>query len=142
MSNYNELVNGRIFIGGADDTRDALNEKDIDVVVDLRSETDQSNEHNQHQTIHQPVLDDTEDQDETVKKAVDRVMEAYNEGKNVFFHCAAGRNRTGTVAIGTLLELDMAKDLKDAEEKATSIRPEIEIKPEMKETIKRLYHDE
>lgn len=129
MPEYNELVKGRIFIGGANDVEEVL--KEIDVVIDLRSETSSSTNATKHQTIHQPILDDTENQDEAVKKAIDSVAEAYNEGKNVFFHCSAGRNRTGTVAI----------DIEEAEEKAKSIRSKIEIKPEMKESIKNLYHD-
>ncbi|MEJ8767073.1 dual specificity protein phosphatase [Oceanobacillus sp. HCA-5259] len=139
MSDYNELVKDRIFIGGADDVQDAMKEKDIDVVIDLRSETNKSNNDSKHHTVHQPILDDAENQDESVKKAINSVTKAYNEGKNVFFHCSAGRNRTGTVAIGTLLELNLAKDLEEAEEKTKSIRSKIEIKPEMKESIKNLY---
>lgn len=141
MSDYNELIKDRIFIGGAEDVQDVLTEKDIDVVIDLRSESNKSNNDTKYQTIHQPVLDDTENQDESVKEAVDTVTKAYNDGKSVFFHCSAGKSRTGTVAIGTLLELNMANDLKDAEEKAKSIRSKIEIKREMEETIKNLYHN-
>jgi len=140
MSDYNELIKDRIFIGGADDLEDVLAKEVIDLVVDLRSEIKPKNNH-KYQTIHQPVLDDTENQDESVKKAVDHITNAYHEGKNVFFHCAAGRNRTGTVAIGTLLELDLAKDVDEAEKKAKSIRSKIEIKPEMKETIQNMYDD-
>ncbi|WP_152654522.1 dual specificity protein phosphatase family protein [Oceanobacillus sp. CFH 90083] len=103
------------------------------------SETNKLNNDSKHLTIHQPILDDTENQDESVKKAIDSVTKAYNEDKNVFFHCSAGRNRTGTVAIGTLLELNLAKDIEEAEEKAKSIRSKIEIKPEMKESVKKMY---
>jgi len=140
MSDYNELVKNRIFFGGANDVPDILKEKEIDLVIDLRSETDESMKNTKHEKVHLPILDDTENQDESVKKAIDRVTKAYNEGKNVFFHCAAGRNRTGTVAVGTLLELNMAKNLNEAEEKAKAIRSKIELKPEMKETIKNIYH--
>lgn len=141
MSDYNELIKDRIFIGGANDVQDVLAEKEIDVVIDLRSESNKLNNITKQQTIHQPVLDDSENQDESIKEAIDSVTKAYNEGKNVFFHCSQGRNRTGTVAIGTLLELDLTIDSKAAEKRAKSIRPKIEIKPDMKETIKNLYHD-
>jgi len=139
MSTYNELIKGRVFIGGANDVKDVAKDKDIDTVIDWWTAEEILKEESDSTIIHNPILDNTELQDDSVKKAVVSVVDAYNEGKNVFVHCAAGRNRTGTVAIGTLLELDFAKNAEDADAKAKSIRAEIEIKPEMKETIKNLY---
>ena len=51
-------------------------------------------------------------QDESVKKSIDHVVNAYNEGENVYFHCQGGSNRTGTVAIGTLLALGKASTIR------------------------------
>ena len=53
-----------------------------------------------------------------LKKSIDHVVNAYNEGKNVYFHCQGGSNRTGTVAIGTLLALGKASTIEEAEEMA------------------------
>jgi hypothetical protein len=49
------------------------------------------------------------------------------------------QNRTGTVAIGTLLALGKAKTIDEAENIAKEARPKIKLKPEMKEALKRIF---
>ncbi|MGD6819157.1 protein-tyrosine phosphatase family protein [Metabacillus sp. 84] len=134
---YQELVKNRIFIGGADDISELLENEKIDVIYDLRAES--KNNHHLDNRIHLPIVDDKEKQDESVKRALDEVKKAYDENKNIYFHCSGGKNRTGTVAIGTLMNLGLAGSIEEAEEKAKSIRAAIQVKPEMKDTLKRLY---
>ncbi|MTH51884.1 protein tyrosine phosphatase [Bacillus mangrovi] len=134
---YQQLVKNRIFIGGADDINELLNNEKIDVIYDLRAEAD-SGQHVK-QRVHLPIVDDSEKQDDSVKRALDEVEKAYNENKNIYFHCSGGKNRTGTVAIGTLINLGLADIVDEAERKAKSIRPAIQVKPEMKDTLNRLY---
>lgn len=135
--NYHELLKDRIYIGGADDVEDLMKNEKVDIVFDLRAEapTDES----KYNRFHSPIVDDTADQDESVQKSIDQVVNAYNEGKNVYFHCQGGSNRTGTVAIGTLLALGKASNIEEAEEIAKTARQKINVKPEMKETLKRLF---
>ncbi|KRG13984.1 protein tyrosine phosphatase [Virgibacillus soli] len=135
--NYHELFKDRIYIGGADDVEDLMGNEKVDIVFDLRAEapTDKS----KYNRIHSPIVDDAAHQDESVKKSIDQVVNAYNEGKNVYFHCQGGSNRTGTVAIGTLLALGKASIIEEAEEIAKTARPKINVKPEMKETLKRIF---
>ena len=66
MTNYNEWVKNRIFIGGADDLSDVLKEEEIDTVIDLRSATDESTKGNDIEKIHQPILAETTNQEESV----------------------------------------------------------------------------
>lgn len=134
---YNELIKGKIFIGGAADARQAAETEGTAVVFDLRSEAGESNE--DYFRVHAPIMDDSEHQDESIKKAIEEVVGAYRNGDKVFFHCAAGSNRAGTVAIGTLLELGEAQTFEEAEKKAKQARPIIQVKPEYKEALKRLY---
>lgn len=135
--NYHELVKDRIYIGGADDVEDLMENEKVDIIFDLRAEapTGQS----KYNRIHSPIVDDATYQDESVKKSIDYVVNAYNEGKNVYFHCQGGSNRTGTVAIGTLLALGNASTIEEAEEMAKTARPKINVKPEMKESLKRIF---
>lgn len=135
--NYHELIKDRIFIGGADDVKEALKNEKIDVVYDLRAES--QNEESEYNRIHSPVVDDVTDQEESIENSIDQVVNAYNEGKNVYFHCQGGSNRTGTVAIGTLLALGKASTIEEAEEMAKQARPKINVKPEMKEALKKIY---
>jgi thioredoxin reductase (NADPH) len=135
--NYHELLKDRVYIGGADDVEDMMGNEKVDIIFDLRAESPK--EESKYNRVHSPIVDDAEQQDESVKKSIDHVVNAYNEGKNVYFHCQGGSNRTGTVAIGTLLALGKATSIEEAEEIAKTARPKINVKPEMKETLKRLY---
>ncbi len=135
--NYQELLKDRIFIGGADDVHEMLKNEKVDVVYDLRAEAPK--EEATYNRFHSPIVDDADHQDESVKRSIDDVVKAYDEGKNVYFHCQGGSNRTGTVAIGTLLSLGKANTIDEAEQMAKEARPKINVKPEMKETLKRIF---
>lgn len=135
--NYHELIKDRIYIGGADDVKDLLENEKVDVIFDLRAEA--PNDDVAYNRVHSPIVDDAADQEESIKKSVDHVLKAYNEGKNIYFHCQGGSNRTGTVAIGTLLALEKASTIEEAEGIANTARPKINVKPEMKDSLKRIY---
>lgn len=134
--NYHELIKDRIFIGGADDVKDMMENEKADIIFDLRAEAPDETEYSR---LHSPIVDDAEHQDESIKKSIDHVVKAYNEGKKVYFHCAGGSNRTGTVAVGTLLTLGKANTIKEADEMAKTARPKIKMKPEMKDALKRIF---
>jgi protein-tyrosine phosphatase len=134
--NYHQLID-RIYMGGADDVNEMMENEKADIIYDIRAESEDYK--GNFNRVHSPIVDDAGHQDESVRKSIDHVVKAYNEGQKVYFHCQGGSNRTGTVAIGTLLALDKAKTIEEAEEMAKSARPKINVKPEMKETLKRLY---
>ncbi|KAA9022870.1 protein-tyrosine phosphatase family protein [Niallia endozanthoxylica] len=135
--NYQELVKDRIYIGGADDVEDMMGNEKVDVIFDLRAEA--PTEESTYNRVHSPIVDDSHHQDESIKNSIDHVVNAYNEGKNIYFHCQGGSNRTGTVAIGTLLALGKASTIEEAEEMAKTARPKINVKSEMKQALKRIY---
>jgi thioredoxin reductase (NADPH) len=137
MSNYQALIKDRILIGGANDVKEMMEQHQVDVIFDLRAE-DMEHQAPEYR-VHVPIVDDAEHQDESIQRAVDEVVKAYKQGQNIYFHCAGGSNRTGTVAIGTLLALGEAESMEEAEEKAKAVRSKINVKPEMKEALKRLY---
>ncbi|MBT2684081.1 dual specificity protein phosphatase family protein [Bacillus sp. ISL-37] len=137
MSEYQELIPKRIYIGGADAIPELLKKEKIDVVYDLRAENAEGDY--DYNRKHQPIVDNAENQDESVKQAIDEVINAYESGKNVYFHCSGGKNRTGTVAIGTLLKLGEANSIEEAEAKAKGIRSVINVNPEMKAALGRLF---
>ncbi|MGD6854472.1 protein-tyrosine phosphatase family protein [Bacillus infantis] len=133
--NYHELIKDRIYIGGADDVKEMMKNEKADVIFDLRAEASEAD----YERIHSPIVDDAGKQDESIKQSVEHVVNAYNKGEKVYFHCGGGSNRTGTVAIGTLLSLGKAKTIGEAEEMAKAVRPKINVKPEMKESLQRLF---
>ncbi|GEN84120.1 hypothetical protein SLU01_24320 [Sporosarcina luteola] len=134
---YKAIVTDRIFFGGVDAIEELMANEKIDVIYDLRADVD--GELPSEISIHQPLLDDAESQDDSIREAVNKVMEAYREGKNVYFHCNTGRGRGGTLAAATLLELGKAENVEEAELMTEAIRPETNIKPAFKEALKRLY---
>lgn len=136
QKNYHELIKDRVYIGGADDAKDVLQNEKVDVVFDLREEVSDDSISNR---VHSPIIDNVEQQDESIRKSIEAVVNSYNEGKKVYFHCGGGSNRTGTVAIGTLLELGKASSIEEAEQMAKAVRPKINVKDEMKDALRRLY---
>lgn len=135
--NYEALIPHRIFVGGVDGVEDLLQHEKIDLIFDLRLA---KKEHPAEKLrVHQPIADEGVEQDESIKAAVDEVIKAYDEGKNIYFHCTTGRGRAGTMAVATLMELGMAESVEDGEYRARLIRPKIDLKPNQKEALERIY---
>lgn len=134
---YKAIVTNRIFFGGVDAIDELMANEKIDVIYDLRAEVDGPLPSDI--SVHQPLLDDENEQDNSIREAVNKVMEAYKEGKNVYFHCNTGRGRGGTLAAATLLELGKAENVEEAELMTEAIRPETNIKPAFKAALNRLY---
>lgn len=135
--NYHELLEGRIYIGGADAVGEMLQNEKVDVVFDLRAEAAEAEL--TYERVHSPIVDDAGFQDEPVKKSIQQIVEAYEAGKNIYFHCQGGSNRTGTVAVGTLLTLGKATTIEEAEKIAQAARPKINVKPENIDVLKRIF---
>lgn len=133
---YQSLVDNRIFIGGVTDVPEAIENEQIDVVYDLRAEVSASSS---DISKHQPIVDDGEFQDESIRTGVKQIVQDYQDGKKVFFHCNTGRGRAGTMAVATLMELRLANTIDEAEAKVKMVRPEIDVKPQLKEALKRIY---
>lgn len=137
IKKYEALIPNRIFIGGVDAIDELLMNEKIDVIYDLRAEI--SNPLSSEISVHQPIVDEAEHQDVSIKAAVKEVVDSYKAGGNVYFHCNTGRGRAGTIATAVLLELGLAQSVDDAERKAKETRPQISIRPQFKDALKRIY---
>ncbi len=138
---YQSLVDNKIFMGGASDIEDMVNNEQIEVIVDLREESSGSAYPSPNvQWIQVPIGDNADvPQQLLFKEAIDQVVSAYKEGKKVGFHCGGGKGRTGAVAIGTLIELGKASTIEAAENMAKSIRPLIHIREPQRDALEKLY---
>lgn len=134
---YDELVQGRIYFGGAADTDAAVAQQKIDVVVDVR--VNGRNEAGAYQYIHSPIADENDEIPQSIKAGVEQVVDAYKEGKNIYIHCGSGSGRAGVMSVATLLELGIAENLTDAEAKVKEARPIVNVRPKMKEALEKLY---
>ncbi len=139
--NYHELIPGSIFMGGANDVQSMVDNEGVEVIVDLREESEKCAAAGEGlKWIKVPLGDEAEEsQEQLLQKAIDAVVDAYKEGKKVAFHCGGGKGRTGTVAYGTLLELGLADTIEDAEQKAQNIRPILSIKQAQRKSLEAIY---
>src|SRR4029453_11169028 len=138
---YHELIPGRIYMGGANDVQTMVDNDGVEVVVDLRAEAEQCAASGKNlQWIKVPLGDEgKEPQEQLLHTAIKAVVDSYREGKKVAFHCGGGKGRTGTVAYGTLIELGLASNIKDAEKQAQSNRSIFNIKPAQRKSLEALY---
>lgn len=134
---YQALVEDRIYLGGAADVKDMITEAGCDVIVDLREESTGSSYPAEKVTwINVPIGDNADSpQGELFDKAIDYVVDAYRSGNKVGFHCGGGKGRTGAVAIGTLLRLDKAQSIDEAENMAKAIRSIISIREPQRKAL-------
>lgn len=140
MANYHELIEGKVYIGGEAALLQALQEQEISDVFDLRDNGTEAEGFPTNVTRHHyPIVEDEPGQEGFIHAAILAVKEAVNQNKSVYFHCAGGRNRTGTVATGLLLELGLASTVEEAAQLAKDKRPDISIKPEMIEALNGFY---
>jgi protein-tyrosine phosphatase len=140
---YQSLYDERIFIGGAKDVKAFIEDEHVEIIVDLRAEV--SDEYpelsDSVQYIHIPLVDRSTGQEELLKKAVDHVVSGFASGKKVAIHCAAGKSRAGSVAVGTLLALGLCDTVEEAEASVKKIRPEVEVHSELRKSLAALYED-
>ncbi|MBW7453441.1 dual specificity protein phosphatase family protein [Paenibacillus sepulcri] len=139
--NYQALVGDQIFFGGAADAEEMISEAHCEVIVDLRAEAAEGDYPYKNITRIQVPIGDHSDtpQSELIDQAINHVLDAYNSGKKVGFHCGGGKGRTGAVAIGTLIKLGLADSIDDAEQQAKSIRSAISIRPPQREALEKLF---
>ncbi|MDE2408910.1 MAG: dual specificity protein phosphatase family protein [Actinomycetales bacterium] len=137
---YHQLVDGKIFMGSADDTQDVVDREEVSVVVDLRGEATKPAAKGDFEWIQVPLGDNAPNAESALyREAIDAVVKAMHDNQKVYFHCGMGRGRTGTVAAGVLLELGYATDVDDAAAKAKLIRPEISIQPVQKQALEQIF---
>ncbi|ALP36266.1 protein phosphatase [Paenibacillus sp. IHB B 3084] len=140
MANYHALVENKVYIGGESALLQVLREQEITDVFDLRDNGTEAEGFPAKVTRHHyPIVEDETGQEASVQAAIQAVKEAVNRGKTAYFHCAGGRNRTGTVATGVLLELGLATTVEEAETLAKEKRPDIHFKQEMRDVLKGFY---
>ena len=134
---YDELIEGRVYFGGADDAEQVVHEKEIDKVIDVR--VNGRTEQVAYTYIHKPIADESENTADSIKAGVEEGVKAYEAGENVYFHCGSGGGRAGVMAVATLIELGVAKSLDEAELMAKRARPKVNIRPKMREALETLY---
>lgn len=140
---HSELVEGRIYFGGAGDIQQVTDDEKIDMVVDLREGVHRLRTGIQHrpdvEADSAPGDGADQPQAELFKDAIQSVVSAaYRQGRKVAFHCGGGKGRTGTVAAGILLELGLCSTLAEASQ-GEGYSPVVNIKPDQRKALEHLY---
>lgn len=140
---YQALIADRIYLGGAKDVPAMVENEGVEVVVDLREESQACESSDPSVTwVKIPLGDNATEPEHTLfAQAIQTVVSAYQQNKKVAFHCGGGKGRTGTVAVGVLLELGLCNTIDEAETMAKSIRPVINVKPDQRSSLVKLYSD-
>lgn len=134
---YDELIAGRVYFGGADDAESAVCEKGIEKVIDLRvNGREDKVDYSYH---HKPIADESSHIPQSIQAGVKEVINAYQAGENVYFHCGSGNGRASVMAVATLMELKLAESLEEAESMVKEARPSVSIRPNMREALEQLY---
>ncbi len=134
---YDELIAGRVYFGGADDAASAVEDKGIQKVIDLR--VNGRKEKVDYPYIHKPIADESSEIPQSIQAGVKEVIDAYQAGEKVYFHCGGGNGRASVMAVATLMELELADSLEEAEDKVKEVRPSANIRPKMQEALEKLY---
>lgn len=139
---YQALHKDRIFVGGVAGVKSMVNDEKCDVIVDLRAEaTKCAYPAANVRWIKVPLKNNSQDPDQKriIQQAIEKVVSAYKSNHKVGFHCAAGRGRAGTVAVGVLLRLKLFKTVDEAEQAAKNIRKKIQLNPAQKKALNQLF---
>ncbi len=85
---YQTLFGESIFIGGASCVVDAVNNENIDIILDLRAETIASEwkENNNVKWVHIPLVGNKDGQEALLKQAINTALNAFNENQKVLIH--------------------------------------------------------
>jgi protein-tyrosine phosphatase len=137
---YNMLIPSRIYIGSENDAQDMVDVAGCQVILDLREEADKPAFSSPNaQWIHIGLKDHITGQEETIKQAISTVVDLFKEGEVIGIHCASGVCRTGTIAVGVLIELGICKRVKEALEYVEISRKKTDLHPNLKKTLQNLY---
>ncbi|MEG0260141.1 MAG: dual specificity protein phosphatase family protein [Lysinibacillus sp.] len=139
--NYDVLVKDRLYFGGAKDAEAAFENEAVDVVIDVRvkglSEEEQATK--EYTYKHMPIADEDEEVAASIQVAAREIVQAYEEGKKVYFHCGGGGGRAGVAAVAALLEMGVADSLENAVQAVVEARPQVAIRPNMEAALQELY---
>ncbi|WP_238600547.1 protein-tyrosine phosphatase family protein [Metasolibacillus meyeri] len=134
---YDELVKGRIFFGGVADAKGAVEAENIDIVYDVRMNAVQDGEVPTCPIMCSPIVE--QDLAGSIKAGATGIKETYEAGKNIYIHCGSGNGRASVMATAVLVELGLANDLESAEQLVKEMRQTVNIRPNMREALEKLY---
>ena len=132
---YDELIEGKIYVGSADEAEAATLDQKATQVFDVRVKG--RGEEVSYDYTHSPIEENNEA--ETIKKGAVQIAAAIRSGESVYIHCGSGTGRAAVMAAATLVELGEASTIDDAMNTVLQKRKGARFQPVMISALEKLY---
>lgn len=132
---YDELIEGKIYVGSADGAEAAILDQKATKVFDVR--VNGRGEQVGYDYTHSPIEENNKV--ETIKKGVEQIAAAIRNGESVYIHCGSGTGRAAVMAAATLVELGEASTIDDAMNTVLQKRKGARFQPVMVSALEKLY---
>ncbi|MBD2845721.1 dual specificity protein phosphatase family protein [Paenibacillus sp. IB182496] len=138
-ASYQELIEGKVWLGDLSDVTALVEKEHCDIVIDLRGEKEPTGKENPQHYLLVPMFDGCENQESRIQEAVDAVEKLVHSRHKVALHCSGGLSRAGCVATALLVRFGKASTIDDAEQLLRKMRPTISIHPKLMRSLNNLY---
>ena len=133
--NFDEIIANRLYVGSANSAQQAVDEKLVASVFDVRVNGRQ--EPVNYSYTHRPIEEQHEA--ETIKRGAEQIAKQLATGESIYIHCGSGTGRAAVMAAATLMELGQCSSIDEAIQVIQSKRTGANFKPNMMEALYALY---
>jgi len=132
---YDEVIEGKIYVGSADEAECAIADQKATHVYDVR--VNGRGEQVSYVYKHRPIEEN--DEAKTIKKGAEEIAATIRSGDSVYIHCGSGTGRAAVMAAATLIELGEVSTLEEAMKIVLLKRKGARFQPIMVDALEKLY---
>ena len=132
-----EMIEGRLFVGGADEASTAIETGVATTVLDVRVNGLASEPAFTY--MHCPIADESDAIAESIQVGVTELKKGLEQGESIYLHCGSGNGRASVMTAAALIELGYAKTSAEAESFILQKNPSAQIRPNMRAALEQLY---
>ena len=132
---YDEVIEGKIYVGSAEVAECAITDLKVNHVYDVR--VNGRDEQVSYVYTHRPIEENNEV--ETIKKGAEEIAATIRNGNSVYIHCGSGTGRAAVMAAATLMELEQVSTLEEAMNTVLQKRKGARFQPIMVNALEKLY---
>ena len=132
-----EMIEGRLFVGGASEASTAVEAGVATTVMDVR--VNGLAESPAFTYLHCPIADESDRVAESIQVGVTELKAHLEQGESVYLHCGSGNGRASVMTAAALIELGYALTIDQAESLILEKNPSAQIRPNMRAALEQLY---
>ena len=132
-----EMIEGRLFVGGADEAITAVETGVATTVMDVR--VNGLAEQPAFTYSHCPIADESDTIAESIQVGVTELKNRLEQGESIYLHCGSGNGRASVMTAAAFIELGHASTLAEAETLILQKNPSAQIRPKMRAALEQLY---